>query len=777
MSEERGPEAQAHQHQHRHSHMNSRIIDSAKRYVAGESFRLYAGVLLAYALVTLVMFWYVTININSAVAGFGGDVYQTMWDLWWAPYSVFYLHSNPYFTNILFYPIGANLATQDLSPLAGIMSAPLQAIGLPFAYNVIFMLGFVLSGLFAFMLLMQLTGNKYASFIGSLVFAFSPMHTAQAIGHLNWASIEFVPLFLLLFMLMVKEKKLRYSIGCAITFLLLVFFGDPQQGLMLSVFVALLALVYMILRRKESLKLLDRKLALNFAAMVAIVAVLGSPFFIPIFEAMLSPTMQASISQLSGLSNQLLYSNNLLSFFLPSYYNGIFHSLSKLYFNSIYGLVYNNQAYKPDVTEKVSYLGYSVIFLALAAVYIDLKKHRLRNTALWIVLFLIFAWLSLGPLVQVSGAVTPIPGIYELYSHIPVLNIIREPGRFDMMATLCLAVLAAMGFAYITEGRDKKSKMAFTLAFFALIMVEYNAMPLSSSFAASITSNATIPKAYHQIGQLQGNFTVLTLPIVIDNNLSSPELYPALAMYYDTAMNGKPIVGGYTSRENATQIQASEAIPLASAAAYLEQGYGLVYPSPVLGNFTNDTLLWLAIYNTQFITVTRSAYSIPEQKVLYNYLYDVFGTPLYISNSTFVFGTKNAVLKNEGRAFTAYSVGTWIPGYEFCNGYACNASFGTLWWGSNERGITIYAPNASRVTMNMTAEAAFNNTVLYYYLNQQQLGELRLRNVTSNYSISFNVSAGLSQLVLFAQNSTALPSQYLGYGIKNITFSEDTNAK
>ena len=66
---------------------------------------------------------------------------------------------------------------------------------------------------------------------------------------------------------------------------------------------------------------------------------------------------------------------------------------------------------------------------------------------------------------------------------------------------------------------------------------------------------------------------------------------------------GWNVSGTGRCKENQSQLASADEIPLASAAAYLQQGYGLIYPSPVAGNFTNETLLWLENYNTQDIVL------------------------------------------------------------------------------------------------------------------------------------------------------------------------------
>src|SRR5271157_1732997 len=77
-----------------------------------------------YLLISLLVFWPLTANITTTVPAGGpripaagtGDSYQNLWNLWWVGYAVFTLHTSPYFTNMLFYPVGADLVTHTLSP-------------------------------------------------------------------------------------------------------------------------------------------------------------------------------------------------------------------------------------------------------------------------------------------------------------------------------------------------------------------------------------------------------------------------------------------------------------------------------------------------------------------------------------------------------------------------------------------------------------------------------------------------------------------------------------
>ena len=173
--------------------------------------RQYLKPFLIYLLISLVMFWQVTLNLFSYVVNGSGDVYQTLFNLWWVPYSIFTLHQSPYFTHLLFYPVGASLVTQTLTPLAGLFTLPIQFLGMAFTYNVLFFSSFALSGIFMFALANYFVKNKYAAFIAGLIFAFSPMHISQSYGHLDWTIVEWVPLFLYFYVRTINEHKKRHD--------------------------------------------------------------------------------------------------------------------------------------------------------------------------------------------------------------------------------------------------------------------------------------------------------------------------------------------------------------------------------------------------------------------------------------------------------------------------------------------------------------------------------------------------------------------------------------
>ncbi len=419
----------------------------------------------------------------------------------------------------------------------------------------------------------------------------------------------------------------------------------------------------------------------------------------------------------------------------------------------------------------MSYIGYSVLLLCLLALYYDFKQNKMKHTFLWVVFLLVFGSLSLGPYIQIYTNTTNIPTLYSIYRAIPILNIIREPARFDLIVTICLGILAAFGFDRLTNGKDKGTTYKYLAVVAAIVLIEYNGMPLSLQFANSLITSTHIPVGYSQLANVKGNFSVLMLPAMA-NNSDTPAQYIGMETYFVTAMQ-KPIIGGYTSRQNTSQSVLVSSIPLAASASYLEQGYGLIYPSPIVENYSNVTVLFLSNYNTGFISVLRSAYSTTEQEELYSYISQTYGQPVYQSNDTFMFSTSQAISKYAGKSLVGYIVGSsWIPGYAFCNPVGpCDANVSSMWWGNNTRSLVLYSPVDQNVKMGMIASAPINGTTIGIFVNGNPASQVALRSRQYAYSLNITVPAGFNQVTFYAQNSSAQVGPYFAYGIRNITFT------
>ena len=98
-------------------------------------------------------------------------------------------------------------------------------------------------------------------------------------------------------------------------------------------------------------------------------------------------------------------------------------------------------------------------------------KEKFKNTGVYLVPLVLFGLLAIGPYLQIGGSLTPVPGLYLLYHQIPLFSVLREPGRFDMMLELFLAIFAAIGLVRIESMSASSSfKKYIPIIFFVLIM-------------------------------------------------------------------------------------------------------------------------------------------------------------------------------------------------------------------------------------------------------------------------------------------------------------------
>ena len=767
-----------------HSHQNGNAHQYAKRnrfgvhYLKGlikEKVKLkhvLSGII--YLLISLVIFYPIALHMSSLAPGIGGDTYLNMWGMWWISYTFLHAPASMWYTYLLFWPVGSNIAYFTTAPIASILMSPFQAISLTFAYNMIFFSGFIITGMGMFILADYITKNKYAAFFAGIVFAFSAYHTAAALGHLDWMDIGWVPLVLYFFLRMLKEeKKYLYSIGMAFSFVFAVFMGDIEQGIMAVVMLFVVIVCYAIYPKTRRLVLRKKFFAALGVGIIAML-VLGSWGFIPLLHGVLVKGGLQNVNSRNTLQNDAVSSDPILSFFLPSPYNGLIGGISSAY-KSIYSVV-------PD--ERIAYIGYIAIILLLYGVFKNFKEARL-----WIVIAFVFGWLSLGPFIELGGyASSGVPGIYTLFHYIPGFNILQEADRFYVVFSIAIAIMAALGMRSLIEKISKMNHanrtalLYGTVAALSILFIAESAGMMTPRIVALDTTHITVPAFYSIIANYTSQFSILQLPIIINNNVPFPDLAAGQATFY-TAISHKPILGGYGGRINTTQELTLFSIPLAVAVYNMQNG-NFTYTSPVNENYTAATLLSLYNYQTAFVVLNRQALNASELAELYAYSETVFGKPVYEDNSTIVFSTLNAINQSIYRQYVAYPfVLDWQPISTFVNGSVVD-----LWEPINPGLISVFAPyrNDTGILKKVSSAVPYtlNTTVRFSALATGRGAQLIIGvpNSSGRYSkiAAFNITDRLSSYSFTTQMVSGplgnplffLPAGPGAVGIYNITFSE-----
>ena len=140
-----------------------------------------------------------------------GDPLFSMWRMGW----VFHQlggDPRPLFDANIFHPEPLTFTYSDSMLLPAAIGAPLLAIGLSpaVAYNLLFLSGFLLSGIATYVLIEGLLGSPPAAFVGALLYAFYP-YRFEHYSHLELQMTYWMPLALLALHRLWQTWHMRYA--------------------------------------------------------------------------------------------------------------------------------------------------------------------------------------------------------------------------------------------------------------------------------------------------------------------------------------------------------------------------------------------------------------------------------------------------------------------------------------------------------------------------------------------------------------------------------------
>ena len=498
-------------------------------------------------MLTFVLTLPIGLRLSTEVPG-GGDAWQHVWNLWWVKEALLTYHTSPYHTDLLFYPEGANLYFHTLVLTAGLIGIPLQLAGLDLitTYNLILLLSFVIGGYGAYLLCRYLTRNDWASFVGGAVFAFAPYHMAHLFGHMNLASLQWMPFYVLLLLKAADtpgggrhyiRSGALYAAGAG-ALLALNAYTEWLYAIFLVMLTGVLVAWRVLLpserRTARAARLGWAEGVLRLALLVGTFVVLTAPVLFPMLDEARKGYAQQPPQEV------LFYSADLVSALLPS-------ELHPVWGKAVERAVQNIPPYLPlkNPSERVLTVGFVALALGLFALW---RLRRERYVRFWAFTGALMWLLSLGPVLQVLGrteftafgVTVPLP--YLLLYKLPLLSIMRTPARLTVLVMLALAVLAAYSLTALmswSANRDAAARRGVP-AFMGVVAV---VVPLLIMFEYLAVPFPTVPPGwnvpiYQRIAQEPGRFAVLELPLRPFSDY----------MAYQT-IHGKPLVGGYLSRQ------------------------------------------------------------------------------------------------------------------------------------------------------------------------------------------------------------------------------------
>ncbi len=495
----------------------------------------HVAVLLAYLALTLVMTWPLALHLASAIPGDSFDGWQNYWNLWWMRVALLERHTNPLFTDLLYYPTGVGLYFHTLNPFNGLATLPMQlSAGLFAAYNTVVFLSWTLAGYGAFLLARWvLRGSADAraadagAFLAGAIFTFAPFHMAHLLGHMQVMSLEWIPFYALYLLRGLEAVRRgaswRRSALLAGLFLALNGLCDWYFVLYLLLFTGAALAAYWWAEARRPERSLRR--GLRYLGPPAAAGLLFALLLAPLLAPMVREALTFDF-MVRPAGDLYILSASAADFAVPNR----MHSLARPAGESWVG----NQI--APLSERTIAIGYVALALAAAALWRDR-----RRAAPWLLAALFFFVLALGPRWHL-GDITwdDIPAAppldewtpFSLLNRLaPFVRISRSVSRYALMVQLCVAMAAAAGLAALLAHRRRAALWA--AAALALLLAEYWVVPYP-------ISPPDTPTYYTELAQSGPPGALLNLPMNYDR--------PGYLLYQ--TVHGRPLTVAYISRDD-----------------------------------------------------------------------------------------------------------------------------------------------------------------------------------------------------------------------------------
>ena len=355
-----------------------------------------------------------------------GPPEDNMQDLWNTFYAIATLDTNPtgfFFTDTIKYPEGTSLYYQSFAyphifiiwiihRLFSIQNSLENLIPLQ---NAMLILSYYLAAIGAFYLTLFFTNNVVSALFGGFVFGFNPSHLAHTLHHQHVATIEFIPLFILLFMKCINTPKIRYILYSVMLFVLSA----------LSCWYYLFYILYFLCFYCTYQVFTRKRLVIKEIQIPILVIVFGSIL-------VLSPLLLPMLIQ--GLQSQNVYAhghNTFVADLLGYVTFHPYHLLSKIA-RPIYVHFTGNE------WESTVYIGLINIGLFVWG-FINRKRLGIKEMPFLLCGMLLFMLFASGVSLHVMG-VSTIPVPTGVTASLPFLKNVRTPSRAIVFVYLFLGV-------------------------------------------------------------------------------------------------------------------------------------------------------------------------------------------------------------------------------------------------------------------------------------------------------------------------------------------------
>jgi hypothetical protein len=439
--------------------------------------------------------WPLAIHVASAVPHDRGDPLLVTWILWWSmkalPLTQHWWNAPAFYpsTGVLGFSENLLSLVPIAAPFFAFTSTPLLA------YNVLFLLSYVLSGLGAYFFGLALTSRRDAAFVAAIAFAFTPYRLSH-LNHLQLLSSYWMPVSLGALHLYLRNRRPAFAILFAAAWLL--------QALASGYYMFFLSLLVVLWLAWFGIRRLDSRQLATVATCWIGAAIIMSPLLIGYRAIHLQYGLGRSPVEIAYYSADIA---GIVSASRESLLWSGLHAVREI--------------------EAEMFPGITIILLAVAGLVMAARRGvENRSTVVFYSLAALLMWLlTLGPRPSLLGRPLGISGPYALLMYLPGFDEMRVPARLWMLGVLCLSAVAALAIAQIRS--DRLRQVVVMLGLFGLLL---DGWPGSFALAAAPDRRPRVASAA---------IARLGLPLASNETESM----------YRTIEDGLPVFNGYSGYE------------------------------------------------------------------------------------------------------------------------------------------------------------------------------------------------------------------------------------
>jgi len=556
------------------------------------------GVFVLFSLLTLIATYPLIFKINSSIPGFFStdEPFSVLWHYWWLKFS-FINHIPETFCNFVAYPFGidfsGNLNMPVWSTIFKYLSIFTNEI---FAYNIMLISSFILSGFLGYYLVEYLTGSYIIGIFAGFAYTFLPYHFVRSWQHPSLALIELIPLAVIFLLKLYELKKIRYAIFLGLAIALSVHLNTYYAFFLFLACVLFILMIFFksfILWLKKKPPILSLKLIKLFLIAAIVTIVLSLPVIISNFKFINLINKKGTFVSAWSVSTRpfedlFTQSARPLSYFLPSAQNPIFGKFTEFFIGS--------KLYGDSYTEHTLYLGWTLLILAFVAFR---KRRYLKDNNpgkayaidffIWLVIA--FWFISQPPWWKIFGFKLYMPS-YFFYKFLPA---VRAYCRAGIVVMLGIIVLSGFSVKYFLDKIKVKSKQRiFLIMIFSLLTIEFLNIPWQHNLDLS-----KAPGVYSWLKEQPKDSVIAEYPL--DINGPNPD-YQFYQTKHNKRMVNCTIPGSEANRVAKTMVELSN-----PATIFKLNDWGVGYIILHLDKYTESELLSQAeelerIRNSNYLT-------------------------------------------------------------------------------------------------------------------------------------------------------------------------------